>query len=305
MGLFNWFRRDSGPSAPGRPDDAYRALLERPDPGMAPWFATDTSLISDAGPVRSNNEDYLLAMSQPIAGLATERTCLVALADGMGGHLAGETASRIAVETSINLHRQPSSSNTARRLLSALEHANLSVYEHAQTSAEFEGMGTTLVLLALTDAGAYCAWVGDSRLYRWRGGQLEQLTRDDTLVRELLEQGIIQAHEAQGHPDRSVLSQALGTKPSLRRLNLIGPIDMVVGDCFMMCSDGLHDVVPEERLAEVLAIDDSRAACQELLRQAVLHHADDNISAAVIRIGALEAQRQSLRRTAITNIDES
>ena len=272
---------------------------------MAPWFNTDTSLISDAGPVRSNNEDYLLAMSQPIAGLAAERTCLVALADGMGGHLAGETASRIAVETAIDLHRQPSDSNTARRLLDALEHANLSVYEHAQTSAEFEGMGTTLVLLALTDAGAYCAWVGDSRLYRWRAGQLEQLTRDDTLVRDLLEEGIIQPHEAQGHPDRSVLSQALGTRPNLRRLNLIGPIDMAVGDCFMMCSDGLHDVVPEARLAEVLAMDDARAACQELLRQAVLHHADDNVSAAVIRIGALDGQRQSLRRTAIIEVDES
>jgi hypothetical protein len=82
MGLFNWFRRDSGPSAPGRPDDAYRALLERPDPGMAPWFATDTSLISDAGPVRSNNEDYLLAMSQPMPAWRPNATCLVALAEG-------------------------------------------------------------------------------------------------------------------------------------------------------------------------------------------------------------------------------
>ena len=305
MGLFSWFRRSTDPLAGGRRDAAPQTLLETPDPSMAPWFATDTSLISDAGPVRSNNEDYLLSLSQPIAGLLAERTCLVALADGMGGHLAGETASRIAVESSIDLHRQPSGSNTARRLLNALEHANQSVYEHAQTSAEFEGMGTTLVLLALTDAGAWCAWVGDSRLYRWRAGQLEQLTRDDTLVRELLEEGIIQPHEAQGHPDRSVLSQALGTKPSLRRLNLIGPIDMAVGDCFMMCSDGLHDVVPEARLAEVLAMDDARATCQELLRQAVLHHADDNISAAVIRIGALEGQRPSLRRTTITDLDAS
>ena len=80
---------------------------------------------------------------------------------------------------------------------------------------------------------------------------------------------------------------------------------MVVGDCFMMCSDGLHDVVPEARLAEVLAIDDSRAACQELLRQAVLHHADDNISAAVVRIDALDNPRPALRRTAIVEIDPS
>jgi len=234
-----------------------------------------------------------------------ERTCLVALADGMGGHLAGETASRIAVETSIDLHRLPGETGTGQRLLNALTHANASVFKHAGSSAEFEGMGTTLVLLALTDGGAWCAWVGDSRLYHWRAGQLKLLTRDDTLVRELLDAGVIQAHEVVSHPDRSVLSQALGTRPSLRQLNLIGPIDMAVGDRFLVCSDGLHDVVPESRLTEVLAMDDARATCTELLRQAVLHRADDNISAAVVRIDALDNPRPALRRTAIVEIDPS
>ena len=303
--------RTSVPAAPaGRPapqDTAsadgltaeQQALLTQAEPLRAAWFTTDTAVLSDSGPVRSNNEDSVLALSQTLAEVATTRTCLIALADGMGGHQAGETASRIAVESALATHRQPSADNSARRLLRAVEQANRDVHAHSLTSAEFEGMGTTLVLLSLTDAGAYCSWVGDSRLYRLRAGRLELLTRDDTLVRELVDGGLIQAHEAQDHPDRSVLSQAMGTKPSLRRLNLIGPMEMRVGDCFLLCSDGLHDVVPDTCLTQVLAQDSASAICQELLRQALLHHADDNITTAVVRILALDSPRSDARDTVV------
>jgi protein phosphatase len=159
-------------------------------------------------------------------------------------------------------------------------------------------MGTTLVLLALSDGGAWCAWVGDSRAYRWRDGQIEQITRDDTVVRELLDQGVIDESQVAAHPERSVLSQALGTKPSLRRLNIAGPIEFTIGDRFLLCSDGLHDVVPDVVLAEALAGTSARAIADALLQRAIASRADDNISCVVIGIDALPVGTPRPRATA-------
>lgn len=287
-----------------------KSVVQSMAPGLdtvrpAPWYTTDTALLSDKGPVRPDNEDSVLSLSRALEGLATERTWVVALADGMGGHQAGETASRVAVETVVEVHRQPSGESTVQRLVRALEQANAAVFSLGESDPALEGMGTTLVVLVLTEEASYCAWVGDSRLYRWRADRIEPLSRDDTLVRELLDEGLIQPNDVPHHPDRSVLSQALGTRPQLRRTNLVGPIDLAAGDRFLLCSDGLHDVVPESVLVRLLAHGRAADIVQALFRSAVEHGADDNISAAVVCIEALEARPRTPRPTVITTLTAS
>lgn len=273
MGVIDWLRRFAG----GGPASA------APAPAR---FRTEAAAISDVGVVRTENEDRTLLAMQPLEPECGpgDRVSLVALADGMGGHQAGEVASELALETARRVLRENASAAPARALEMALVAANAEVHAESQRRPDRQGMGTTLVLLLLTPAGAFYAWVGDSRLYVLHEGSLRQLGEDDTLVRYMVNDGTITEEQARTHPERNVLAQALGTRARIQRLHVEGPVPIVAGDVFMLCSDGLHDVVDAGRIAQQMAIRPAALACRQLIEEAKRCGSDDNISVAMVRI---------------------
>ena len=190
--------------------------------------------ITDIGRVRQLNED---SYYQPQSG---ERFC--AVADGMGGHNAGEVASAMAVATYASYMRGVKYI-TGEAIRAAVARANDVVYNASLAAPEVSGMGTTFTALGMEGRNAYIAHVGDSRVYLLRGGILKQLTRDHTLVDELVRRGIITAREARVHPRRNIITRALGTEP---RVEIdVYPVEMRPGDVFFLCSDGLTNHVSE------------------------------------------------------------
>lgn len=201
---------------------------------------------TDVGRVRTQNEDAYLAV--PEAGA-------FAVADGLGGHAAGEVASRLAVRVLAD-HVGPTgpdrSPEVARKtLLAALRESNRVILEEAGRDPALRGMGTTLTALLLADDRAWAiGHVGDSRAYRLRGGSLERLTRDHTVVQQLVERGRLTEEQARVHPRSSVLTRALGIEREVEAELYDGRAR--AGDRFLLCSDGLTAMVPEDRIQELL-----------------------------------------------------
>lgn len=306
--LRGWFGRTTGQPAvrpaPARATAATTAPTPPWPAALAPaHWSSDTALRSETGPVRDHNEDRVAALNR--ARGEAQRTALVVLADGMGGHSAGDVASRVAVQAALAQFGEPADDvapaarpqrerrpgtdrhdgrSLAQRLHEALAAANDAVQAAARAEPAHAGMGTTLLLLAFGSHGAWVGWVGDSRLYRWRDGAVEQLTRDDTVVMDLHDAGLLDGVAVATHPDRSVLTQAVGTQRAIPRPHVRGPIDYRHGDRFLLCSDGLHDVLPAPAIAEALAADSAGAAVERLHRLALARRSDDNLSSAVVRI---------------------
>ena len=231
--------------------------------------------LSDRGLVRRRNED---------AWIAAPGAHLFAVADGMGGHAAGDVASRIAVDTLRAAFARPPSAliqgpALARRLLRAFEAANEAILQHARLHRQTAGMGTTLTAFMPLRAKpqAVIAHVGDSRAYRLRRGVLQQLTHDHTWVQQQVDAGILTSEQARHHPLSSVLSRVLGTPA-------VGPADTFVvdvepGDRFLLCSDGLTTMVAD---ADVHALLDRELPPEELAQQLIdaakLRGGHDNIT---------------------------
>jgi PPM family protein phosphatase len=249
-------------------------------------LATELAIFSEAGPVRAVNEDCVRARRARRATECEDRLMVVALADGMGGHAGGAVASELAVTAALAACTAVDAPADARRRLGAARRAaHDAVHSAAEADTALAGMGTTLVLFAPGDGfGSHVAWVGDSRLYRWRRGAVEQITRDDTVVRDLIDGGLLSPEQAASHPDRSVLSQALGTQRMPPRLHVLGPLDDEPGDRYLLCSDGVHEVLSVATLTQLLALPTASAIAEALLPRALLEGSDDNLSAAVVRL---------------------
>ena len=196
---------------------------------------------TDIGPVRELNEDSYYS---PVEG---EDFCCVA--DGMGGHQAGEVASALAVETFAQRMRS-TAVKPQDRLRRAVYAANLAIYDKAQADPGMSGMGTTLTGLLFENGEAHIAHVGDSRCYLMRNKALVQVTSDHTLVEELLLKGAITPREAQNHPKRNVITRALGTELTVKTDIL--RLRMQPGDMFLLCSDGLSGYVSDRAIQDVL-----------------------------------------------------
>jgi PPM family protein phosphatase len=193
---------------------------------------------SDTGRQRRSNEDSYF-----------KRAPVFAVADGMGGARAGEVASKILVET---LERGlPDQGPDDERLAMRVREANQRIHKLSLTDAERAGMGTTVTAAVVGDAAVSLAHVGDSRAYRWRGSELEQMTRDHSLVEELLRRGKLTPEEAADHPQKSVITRALGPEDSVDVDKRSVPA--ADGDVFLLCSDGLTAMVDDAQIAERLA----------------------------------------------------
>src|SRR5579859_3136005 len=228
---------------------------------------------SDIGKVRASNQDQLL-VAEP----------LFAVADGMGGHAAGEVASLTAVEA---LRAAFAKERTAAGLVDAARAANRSVWEKAERDADLRGMGTTLVAVALvTDEGEEriaVVHVGDSRVYLLRQGELEQLTSDHSLVQELVDDGQLSEADALTHPQRHVLTRALGIEPDVTVDSL--QVLPFKGDRFLLCSDGLSRELSDARVASILRrLANPQDAAKELVAEARANGGNDNITVVVVDV---------------------
>jgi serine/threonine protein phosphatase PrpC len=237
--------------------------------------------LSDGGQLRARNEDALL--------LRPDRR-LFAVADGMGGHLGGHVASRLAVQTldtrTAGITLDGDVRALADTLVAAARHANRTILEHGRQDPETEGMGTTLTVLAFPTAPGSCAiaHVGDSRAYRFRTGRLEQLTRDHTWIQAQVEAGRIAPEDARGHPYANVLSRVLGMSDVGDADRLVLPV--ATGDLFLLCSDGLTGMLDDDDIAAILTRGGPAGALVgDLVDEANRRGGLDNITAIIVRAG--------------------
>lgn len=232
---------------------------------------------SDPGLIRSNNQD---------AYYIDPEGRFFIVADGMGGHAGGEQASRIATEQiKAYLHLNWESSKSSEQLLEqALQQANQAILLDQQNHPERADMGTTVVVVILrSPESPWCAHVGDSRLYRMRSAQLEQVTEDHTWVARALKMGEIRSDEARIHPFRHVLSRCLG-REDLHQIDL-QPLDVKVGDRLLLCSDGLTEELADQKIADYLKdtplIDKAAFSLVEAAKEQGGH---DNITVVIVAL---------------------
>ena len=237
---------------------------------------------TDIGQVRDHNEDFV-AVCDPTEPDQKLKGRLFIVADGMGGYQAGEVASRLAAETVQREYYAGSSDDPVARLQNAVQIANVQVYESAHSDRAHAGMGTTMVATVVLGNKAYIASVGDSRAYLARNGELIQITHDHSLVGEQIRAGLLTKEQARTHPQRNVITRALGSQAAVQVDTFEG--DLADGDILVMCSDGLTGHVPEARLQETVAALAPEQAVQRLIELANQDGGTDNISVVVVRVG--------------------
>jgi PPM family protein phosphatase len=242
---------------------------------------------SDAGMVRSHNEDAVF----------TSTACgLVILADGMGGYNAGEVASSMATTLlgseleKIFARTEPQSRTSDGRsaahqaIESEIGRANAAIFQAAQSQPQYGGMGTTLVMALFYDNSMTVAHIGDSRLYRVRSGRLELMTRDHSLLQEQIDSGMITPEEARRSQNRNLVTRALGVDPAVEAE--IRDYDTQPGDLYLLCSDGLNDMVEDEGIELTLQAlgGDLDLAATQLVQMANDNGGRDNVSVILVRI---------------------
>ena len=233
----------------------------------------ETFQASDVGTVREVNEDSVLSIP--------EKNIWV-VADGMGGYEAGNVASRMVVEA---LDRIPKSQAPLSDLVDTVEDELIAVNQRIldYSSQQLEGrmLGSTVVSLVIKGRVGICLWAGDSRLYRFRNKQLEQLSRDHSEVEEQVQQGLLTAEEARHHPEANVITRAIGASDEV--IIDINAFSTQVGDVFLLCSDGLYNKVSEDNISFALLTLPINEVVGHLIQTALNNGADDNVSVILVK----------------------
>lgn len=228
--------------------------------------------LTDVGKVRQVNEDAIIA--KPEIGLW-------AVADGMGGHQVGDVASSKIVTALDAVTPHDLLSDYVDAVENSLLEVNQHMLEYAQIMFEEGTIGSTLVALIIKGRIGVCLWVGDSRLYRFRNHQLQQLSRDHSQLEEMIELGLISKAEAENHPQRNVITRAVGVEtPLYVDINLFST---QVGDIFLLCSDGLYNAVSEHDIIQALALRDVEQTTSALMSTALANGAPDNVSVIIVQ----------------------
>ena len=234
---------------------------------------------SDVGRVREGNEDSYL-INEP----------LFVVADGMGGHLAGDVASSTAVEI-ISSRSDTASAEDPQTLADLIRRANSAIWEKAHDDPMLRGMGTTCTLVLLDGNRAHIAHVGDSRAYVLHDGRLQQVTEDHTLVARMVKEGRLQAEDAERHPQRSIITRALGVDADVE-VDL-DTLDLTSGDRLLLCSDGLSSMIDHDSIESALRDHaDPQDAADELVRRANAAGGEDNITVVVIDANGRSPQKR-------------
>jgi len=251
--------------------------------------------ISDVGKKREKNEDSFLVKPD---------LSLYMVADGMGGHVGGECASKMAVETveaviSELLHDPeatlPESASVKigdykSYLQYSLSQASFRIYDRALKDSKLQGMGTTSVVLMFQDDKAYVANVGDSRVYRVRKGKIEQLTEDHSLVGEQLKAGMLQKEDLKVHRLRNIITRSVGFQAEVEAD--VDVKSLKEGDIFLLCSDGLYTLVEDAEMCDVLNHQNLQEACKHLIDIANSRGGDDNVTVVVAKVVSLESAEE-------------
>ena len=243
--------------------------------------------LTHVGMVREVNQDSFCALLAPNAPLGAD--ALLAVADGMGGHAAGDVASRLAIQQLVASLSAPSgnsagdASGNEDRLREAVALGNSKVFQ-ASEKPEYHGMGTTMTAALITGDTANLVQVGDSRAYLLRDGEFKQITRDHNWVAEQVAAGALTPEEAKTHPRRNVLTRAVGTGPGVDMDS--GAVTLKDGDVLLLCSDGLHGLVRDEEMARVINEQEPQQACQTLVEMANAAGGTDNSTVIVARVGS-------------------
>jgi protein phosphatase len=239
------------------------------------------------GMKRNHNEDSFLVLTEE---------SLLCVADGMGGHSSGEVASKMAVEELAEFFRLTSRDQEAtwpykmdksrnydeNRLATAIKLANVRIYEKAVTENKYKGMGTTIVTVHFASSSVYVAHVGDSRVYAFRDGELRQMTEDHSLLNDYLKAKKLTPEEIEAFPHKNVIVRALGMKDTVQVD--VGRMEPREGDIYLLCSDGLSGMVPDERIAEILStVPNLDEACQKLIDHANSAGGNDNVTCVLAR----------------------
>ena len=232
---------------------------------------------TNIGMKRKMNQDYVFATADPVGNLPN----LFVVADGMGGHNAGDYASSHAVTSMVEEIRQDADFNPVKVIRHAIETANTEIIEQAQKDEKLRGMGTTMVVATIVGQYAYVANVGDSRLYVV-DKQLRQITRDHSLVQEMVRMGEITAEEARNHPDKNIITRALGAE---RTVDIdFFDLKLEPDSTILMCSDGLSNMVEDSKLEEIILdqTEELPKKGEKLLKEANQNGGKDNIAVILV-----------------------
>lgn len=254
---------------------------------------------TDTGLVRSQNEDAI-AIS-PVHGFAL-------LADGMGGYNAGEVASRIAIGVTKNTleegfaRMQPHPVDAFRQrnkqrhqlVVEAIQRANIAILDAAREEPEYKGMGTTLVAAVFRGERLTIAHVGDSRAYRFRQGEIQQITRDHSFLQEQIDAGLIDAESARFSQNKNLVTRAVGVAAAMEVE--IHDHQTKAGDIYLLCSDGLSDLLATQEISEILVSNQQslEAACEALVHRANDNGGFDNISVVLVRVRSIDSSPAGL-----------
>lgn len=238
----------------------------------------EVAIRSDVGRKRKHNEDY-----HGFFRIGDDEV-LAIVADGMGGHASGEVASRMAVEVIQEIYaKDRADQDVLDALRSAFEVANFSILQKSLEQDELNGMGTTATALVIKDDQIFVGHMGDSRAYLFRDSAIAQLTKDHSMVNRMVEQGLLSKEEANGHPQRNVIYKALGVNRDAD-LELIGPLPVHVNDIYLLCSDGLTNLVTDEEMLKIVKKENPKKACEKLIQLANKRGGDDNITVQIVKV---------------------
>jgi PPM family protein phosphatase len=257
-------------------------------------FRLEGAMLSDIG-VRTHNEDSVAFVAPGGNSLGQDSLALVA--DGMGGHAAGEIACCIAVDV-IRQKFFELQGSVPKILAAAFSAANAAILEHSRDNPECAGMGTTCTAIAIRENQAWIAHVGDSRAYLLRGPKMIQLSHDQTLVARLVREGTLTPEQAKTSDYSNVILQALGTTPELQPEITKQGITLAIGDVIVLCTDGLHGLVADSSIAQIASRLSPVEACEALVQSALDAGGHDNISIGVFHVvDGTRAEEKSSKRT--------
>ncbi|MCR4643151.1 MAG: Stp1/IreP family PP2C-type Ser/Thr phosphatase [Lachnospiraceae bacterium] len=236
--------------------------------------------VTDIGKLRKLNQDYVFTSEVPVGPLPD----LFIVADGMGGHKAGEYASKCAVETLVAQVNRSSERGSVRVISKAIREANKRVRQKALSDDNYYGMGTTLVVACLDEEGLCVANVGDSRLYLISGENMRQITTDHSLVEEMVQMGELERGKARTHPDKNIITRAVGVLDEVD-VDFFEVEDIAAGDVLLMCSDGLSNMLEDSEMLGIIRSEGSlKEQADRLVAAANMNGGRDNITVVLVRV---------------------
>jgi PPM family protein phosphatase len=239
---------------------------------------------TDVGCQRENNEDFFGYWEPDEEEQFVRKGRLAIVADGMGGYEGGQEASRLAVESVIFSYREFNGGDPQQALVEALHSAHRRIREQAAAHLEFAGMGTTCTAIAIVQQLLYYAHVGDTRLYLVRAGQITQVTRDHSYVGRLVESGVLSREEAERHPQRNILTAAMGSGVELILDSPGRPEPLQARDLLLLCTDGLWGQVRDPEILDIVQNHKPQQAVRELIRLARERGGPDNITVQILEV---------------------